>query len=452
MSNWKKLLKEETERSAKNIVLSNGVKNASVPLKEKSGERGGQGFFDKLKNFVLAKKPIAALLAVTACFLIVFPTVFALKNASAETTEIMLDINPSVLFITDKKGNVKSVKAANSDADVILSDEDILNELKGKPVSESVEIFIDNAARLGYIDLDSDENAVKITSAKDGKQTDEIVTATKKYFREKGVYSVVLKETVSVNSLAEKTGLSVSGERDFKSAAKNLPELYGERNVTDMEQAYDDYIVSGLYNLVKNKISNIVDGAALILRMKVVNFEIKLCTGGKDYWNAGNSLFARDLVEKMENLIAEYAEITGGKHVIKSAWDLDNVIFDYCELFGGIDNETNLKDYLKKTEEYLDSLTTDIVKSNESKFVAVLDKTDLDTMGYETLTRVPQSISEYRRDLCKVLSGLFVSREKEYKETYEKQRTPVSEEEYDKYYDKIIGNYGSLENFWKKIK
>ena len=31
MSNWKKLLKEETERSAKNIVLSDGVKNASVP-------------------------------------------------------------------------------------------------------------------------------------------------------------------------------------------------------------------------------------------------------------------------------------------------------------------------------------------------------------------------------------------------------------------------------------
>lgn len=451
MSNWKKLLKEETERSAKNIVLSDEVKNASVQVKQKS-EKNGQNIWDKLKNFALTKKPIAAALVVAVCFVIAFPTVFAVKNASAQTTEIMLEINPSALFITDKKGNVKSVKATNSDADVILSDEDILNDLKGKPVSESVEIFIDNAARLGYIDLDSDENAVKITSTKDGKQTDEIVTATKKYFREKGVYSIVLKETASVNSLAEKAGISASGERDFKSAAKNLPELYGERNVTDMEQAYDEYIVSGLYNLVKNKISNIVDGAALILRMKVVNFEIKICTGGKDYWNAGNSLFARDLVEKMENLIAEYAEITGGKHVIKSAWDLDNVISDYCELFGGISKETDLDEYLQKTTEYLDSLTTDIVKSNESKFVAVLDKTDLDTMGYESLTRVPQSISEYRRDLCKVLSGLFVSREKEYKETYEKQRTPVSEEEYDKYCDKIIGNYGSLENFWKKIK
>ena len=325
-----------------------------------------------------------------------------------------------------------------------------LGELRSRKVYDN---FVElNLGKDEAVSIDENDFDSPVTSAKDGKQTDEIVTATKKYFREKGVYSVVLKETVSVNSLAEKTGLSVSGERDFKSAAKNLPELYGERNVTDMEQAYDDYIVSGLYNLVKNKISNIVNGAALILRMKVVNFEIKLCTGGKDYWNAGNSLFARDLVEKMENLIAGYAEITGGKHVIKSAWDLDNVIFDYCELFGGISKETDLDEYLQKTTEYLDSLTTDIVKSNESKFVAVLDKTDLDTMGYETLTRVPQSISEYRRDLCKVLSGLFVSREKEYKETYEKQRTPVSEEEYDKYYDKIIGNYGSLENFWKKIK
>lgn len=451
MSNWKKLLKEETERSAKNIMLSDEVKNASVPAKHKN-EKNGQNIWDKLKNFVLTKKPIAAALAVAVCFVIAFPTVFAVKNASAKTTEIMLEINPSALFIADKNGKVKSVKATNSDADVILSDEDILNELTGKPVSESVEIFIDNAARLGYINLESDENAVRITSSKDNKETDEVVAAAKKYFLGKGVYSVVLKETISAKELSEMAGVSASGEKDFKSAVKSLPELYGERNVTDIEKAYDEYIVSGLYNIVKNKITSIVNGAALIIRMKVVNFEIKLFTGGKDYWTAEKGLLTHDLMEKMEKLIAEYAEITGGKYVIKSAWDLDNVIFDYCELFGGIDNETDPKDYRKKTAEYLDSLTTDIVKSNESKFVAVLDKTDLDTMGYESLTRVPESASEYRKGLSKVLSGLFVSREKEYKDTYNKERAPISEDEYEKYCDKIIGKYGSLENFWKKIK
>ena len=451
MSNWKKLLKEETERSAKNIVLSDEVKNASVPAKHKN-EKNGQNIWDKLKNFVLTKKPIAAALAVAVCFVIAFPTVFAVKNASAKTTEIMLEINPSALFIADKNGKVKSVKATNSDADVILSDEDILNELTGKPVSESVEIFIDNAARLGYINLESDENAVRITSSKDNKETDEVVAAAKKYFLGKGVYSVVLKETISAKELSEMAGVSASGEKDFKSAVKSLPELYGERNVTDIEKAYDEYIVSGLYNIVKNKITSIVHGAALIIRMKVVNSAIKGFTG-KDYWTAEKGL-THGLMEKMDNLIAEYAEITGGKYVITSAWDLDNVILDYCELFGfdEINKDADLEDYLKKTAEYLDSLTTDIVKSNESKFVAVLDKTDLDTMGYESLTRVPESASEYRKGLSKVLSGLFVSREKEYKDTYNKERAPISEDEYEKYCDKIIGKYGSLENFWKKIK
>lgn len=451
MSNWKKLLKEETERSARNIELSDEVKNASVVTKQKN-EKNKQNIFDKLKSFVPAKKPIAALLAVTACFLIVFPTVFAVKNASAKTTEIMLEINPSVLFITDKNGNVKGVKATDSDADVILSDEDIFNELTGKHVSESVEIFIDNAARLGYIDLDSDENAVKITSTENGEQIDEIVSAAKKYFLEKGVYSVVLKEITSVETLSEKTGVSASDEKDFKSAVKGLPELYGERNITDIEKAYNEYIVSGLYNLVKNKVSSIVDGAALIINMKVVNFEIKLLTGGKDYWSAESNILVRDPMKRMSELIAEYAKITGGKHVITSSWDLDVVLLDYCALFGGINKETDLNEYLQKTTEYLDSLTADTVKSNEYKFVAVLDKTDLDTMGYQSLTHIPESVSEYRKDLYKILSGLFVSMEKEYKDTYNKQRTPISEEEYDKYYDKIIENYGSLENFWEKIK
>ena len=83
MSNWKKLLKEETERSAKNIVLSGEVKNASVNVKQKS-EKNGQNIWDKLKNFVFTNKPIAAALAVAVCFIIAFPTVFAVKNASAE--------------------------------------------------------------------------------------------------------------------------------------------------------------------------------------------------------------------------------------------------------------------------------------------------------------------------------------------------------------------------------
>ncbi len=455
MSNWKKLLKEETERSAKNIVLSGEVKNASVNVKQKS-EKNGQNIWDKLKNFVFTNKPIAAALAVAVCFIIAFPTVFAVKNASAQTTEIVLEINPSALFIADKNGKVKSVKATNSDADVILSDDDILNELTGKTISESVAIFIDNAAKLGYIDLDSDENAVKITTAKDDKETDEIVAAAKKYFLEKGVYSVVLKETATAEELSEMAGVSASGEKDFKAAVKNLPELYGERNITDIEKAYDEYIVSGLYNLVKNKVSSIVKGAELIVRMKIQNVEIKFLSGGKDYWSAESNILLCEPMKRMGELIEEYATVTGGKHVIKSSWDLNNVFLDYYELFGGINKETDpddfLSDYLDRTIEYLDSLTTEVVKSNESKFVAVLDKTDLDTMGYESLTRVPESASEYRKDLSKVLSGLFVSREKEYKDTYNKERVPISEDEYEKYYDRIIENYGSLENFWKKIK
>ena len=462
MSSWKKLLKEETERSVKNLKLSDEVRNAPVSVREKKESiptktgiltriaASASSFFEKL----FQKRAVAAALACAVCLCVAVPSVFAIMNASnGEPCAVVLEINPEVLFLTDKKGKVTGVKSLNSDADVILADENAIDELEGKPLAESAEIFIDYALKLGFFDYESDENAIKFSAEKDLPFIEESVTAAENYFCRKGVYSVVLKDITSSETLSEKAGLTAAGDK-LGSSASNLSVLYGARDVSDLEKAYGDNVVAGLYDLVKNKLPNIVEAAKLLVRMQVKNLEIKALTF-KDYWAVKDedSIFPiTSLKEEMEKLIAEYSALTGGKREIVSAAGLKNALYAYYELFGEITEDTAIDDYITNIKSYFSSLTTDGFKNVDKMIVALLERTDVDTMGFESLTRVPETIKEYEKDLRKILSELNVSREKASRENYSASREQITAESYAEYKNRILADYGSFDNYWASVK
>lgn len=469
MSSWKKLLKEETERSVKNLKLSDEVRNTPVSVREKKESiptktgiltriaASVSSFFGKL----FQKRAVAAALACAVCLCVAIPSVFAIMNASnGEPCAVVLEINPEVLFLTDKKGKVTGVKSLNSDADVILADENAIDELEGKPLAESAEIFIDYALRLGFFDYESDENAIKFSAEKDLPFIEESVTAAENYFCRKGVYSVVLKDITSSETLSEKAGLTAAGDK-LGSSASNLSVLYGARDVSDLEKAYGDNVVAGLYDLVKNKLPNIVEAAKLLVRMQVKNLEIKALTF-KDYWSIKDedTIFpVTPLKEAMEELIAEYSALTGGKREIVSAAGLKNALYAYYELFGEVagdfaadDGEAAIEEYISNIKEYFSSLTTDGFKNVDKMIVALLERTDVDTMGFESLTRVPETIKEYEKDLRKILSELNVSREKASRENYSASREQITAESYAEYKNRILADYGSFDNYWASVK
>ncbi|MCI6734209.1 MAG: hypothetical protein MR437_03930 [Clostridiales bacterium] len=462
MSSWKKLLKEETERSVKNLKLSDEVRNAPVSVREKQETiptktgiltriaAGVSSFFGKL----FQKRAVAAALACAVCLCVAVPSVFAIINASkGEPCAVVLEINPGVLFLTDKKGNVTGVKSLNSDADVILADKNVIDELEGKPLAKSAEIFIDYALRLGFFDYESDENAIKFTAEKDLPFIEESVTAAENYFCEKGVYSAVIKDITSSETLSEKAGVTAAGNK-LGSSASNLSVLYGARDVSDLKKAYDDNVVVGLYDLVKNKLPNIVEAAKLLVCMQIKNLEIKALTF-KDYWSIkdeDSGLIVSALKKDMEELIAEYSARTGGKNEIVSSTGLSNAIYAYSELFGKVTEDTVIEDYITNIKEYFSSLTTGDFRNVDKMIVALLERTDVDTMGFESLTRVPETIKEYEKDLRKILSELYVLREKAGRENYSASREQISAESYAEYKNRILADYGSFDNYWASIK
>ncbi|MDD7165387.1 MAG: hypothetical protein PUI31_01720 [Clostridia bacterium] len=462
MSSWKKLLKEETERSVKNLKLSDEVRNAPVSVREKQETiptktgiltriaAGVSSFFGKL----FQKRAVAAALACAVCLCVAVPSVFAIINASkGEPCAVVLEINPGVLFLTDKKGNVTGVKSLNSDADVILADKNVIDELEGKPLAKSAEIFIDYALRLGFFDYESDENAIKFTAEKDLPFIEESVTAAENYFCEKGVYSAVIKDITSSETISEKAGVTAAGNK-LGSSASNLSVLYGARDVSDLKKAYDDNVVVGLYDLVKNKLPNIVEAAKRLVRMQIKNLKIMILTS-KDYWSIkdeDSGLIVSALKKDMEELIADYSDLTGGKNEIVSSTGLSNAIYAYSELFGKVTEDTVIEDYITNIKEYFSSLTTDDFRNVDKMIVALLERTDVDTMGFESLTRVPETIKEYEKDLRKILSELYVLREKAGRENYSASREQISAESYAEYKNRILAEYGSFDNYWASIK
>lgn len=469
MSSWKKLLKEETERSVKNLKLSDEVRNAPVSVREKQETiptktgiltriaAGVSSFFGKL----FQKRAVAAALACAVCLCVAVPSVFAIINVSkGEPCAVVLEINPGVLFLTDKKGNVTGVKSLNSDADVILADKNVIDELEGKPLAKSAEIFIDYALRLGFFDYESDENAIKFTAEKDLPFIEESVTAAENYFCEKGVYSAVIKDITSSETLSEKAGVTAAGNK-LGSSASNLSVLYGSRDVSDLKKAYDDNVVVGLYDLVKNKLPNIVEAATLLVGMQVKNLEIKFWTT-KDYWSIkddDNTIIVTALKKDMEKLIAKYATLTGGKREIVSDAGLKNALYAYYKLFGEVagdltpeNGEAAIENYISDIKKYFSSLTTDDFRNVDKMIVALLERTDVDTMGFESLTRVPETIKEYEKDLRKILSELYVLREKAGRENYSASREQISAESYAEYKNRILADYGSFDNYWASIK
>ncbi len=91
-------------------------------------------------------------------------------NVTDLTGYVAVDINPSVEFFTDAKGKVASVRAANEDAEVLLSD----LELEGMPIEEAVEIVTEEAEQSGYI---TEENTdVSVTVGAETEEAEEELT------------------------------------------------------------------------------------------------------------------------------------------------------------------------------------------------------------------------------------------------------------------------------------
>ena len=116
-----------------------------------------------------------------------------------------LEINPRAVFTVNEEGTVTAVVAGNTEADVILSSKNRKDTMEGKPIADAMESFVDYAARLGYLDLESGD-AIRLSVCDEEGKEQAVHNRLTAYFRKKGLYVAVLTERVSAQRFCERIG------------------------------------------------------------------------------------------------------------------------------------------------------------------------------------------------------------------------------------------------------
>ncbi len=454
MKSWKKQLNDELGLLVP--PLSEKVKKTPIRASENAEANTSKVNAKTKKRLGFYSIFATAMASLVFIFLGVFG-VFG-GQPSADGYVFTLEINPAVVFLTDSEGVVKSVKALNEDADVVLSDQAELNKMLDCRVQDAVVVYVDNATKLGFLDISKQENAIRISSNTDSddKLFKGITDSAENYFRQKGVFAVVVKNSVTLTELGERIGLKNSQDikdlQDLTDKVNALSTLY-KQNVNEdatpeaVKDFYDGYVLNDFMQLVKNHLSNnvalIVESKQMLLEISDLYYQISVKSPSiiiKDYWllaKQDQTKFDSELVElmnKMSNALNSYK--TKFNKEISNVTDLQSAL-GFCALFSA-----------ESLENFINGFSLDEFTLNKESLVGILKNIGLDVGSFEKLLKVPQTVSEYLEQAKVVSEKLREFRLNEYGKIYEQNRAEISQKEYQSYVNDIISKYGSLDEYW----
>lgn len=460
MKSWKKRLNAEFDSATP--PLDKTIENAPVPARADDVQRQGD---------VIAKRKLGFTAIAAGCMALLIALVFAIsyiagafnkKPTVPDSLVFTLEINPAVSFITGGDGNVVSVNALNDDADVILSDDKILNELLNANVKTAAITFADYAAKLGYLNVSATKNAVRLSCSDETNENTitEITDGLRDYFKDKGIYAVVIENVVSASALGEIIGTeNISTLAELSETVKNLSVRYGEREINgatadELKTLYEKTVLDdNFYERLKDELSlsmqKITDCATELTNFAALKISIYTHSdnpkGGLlnlkplDYWEIKEK-YADDystFTEDFANLMRQADEIVEN-YKTNFGVTLDNNLFD--SITKALP-ETDLTSWLSPAPEDL--------KEKAETYITILKAVGIDTNAFESLLKVPATAQEYADKLKISLSQTFNEKSESNKAIYEEQRKVLTEEDYDKFVSNILSEYGSLENFWK---
>ena len=403
---------------------------------------------------------VAAVLVIAIALAVIIPGVFGGGEDVTPTYSagyLRMDINPSVEIVYDSNNKVTAVKSANSDADVLLSDE-LRAQLKGMPVDQAAATIADEAGKLGYIEPE-EQDALKITVvAGTDKQSEEVASkataAIENTFMERGIFVAVLSVKENADWLAEQYG-TVSG--DLKQAvngvaekADNYFQQLAKKNQNGLEALrlyYEKEVFEYLKDLLEAECAKISRTRVILHEIKSINDDISEYTGlgwFGGYWETvNNEKWQSDpaMVEKferMESALKKLYDLREDDITFSSSMGLDTVVGLYDEFV----NEDWISGLGNATLDELKGKLDDIVNALESLNVQITSAIR------DAVAFVPSTVEDFLDGTENVINGMRAELSDIYYEYYSEDREEYSREDYDDFYLAIVNEYGSLEAYW----
>lgn len=403
---------------------------------------------------------VAAVLVIAIALAVIIPGIFGGGEDVTPTYSagyLRMDINPSVEIVYDSNNKVTAVKSANSDADVLLSDE-LRAQLKGMPVDQAAATIADEAGKLGYIEPE-EQDALKITVvAGTDKQSEEVASkataAIENTFMERGIFVAVLAVRENADWLAEQYG-TVSG--DLKQAVNGVAEKadnyfrqLAEKNQNGLEalrQYYEKEVFEYLKDLLEAECAKISRTRVILHEIKSINDDISEYTGlgwfggywetvNDEKWQSDPAMVEK--FERMESALKKLYDLREDDITFSSSMGLDTVVGLYDEFV----NEDWISGLGNATLDELKGKLDDIVNALESLNV------EITSAIRDAIAFVPATVEDFIDGTENVINGMRAELSDIYYEYYSEDREEYSREDYDDFYLAIVNEYGSLEAYW----
>lgn len=457
MKSFKKRLKDEFDNYSP--ALKKEILDAPICVDGKSDVYQGDGTIAKSRKTIYIS--IVAFLLIASLTLMYAFGVFSGKG-KVNKFAFTLEINPAVSFITDEDGVVTEVKALNEDADVILCSDSVMQEIKNTSLESAIVVYTDYAVQLGYIDVNSSENAVRFSYLE--QEITEIkqkaVDGLEKYFKDKGILSVVVEEELDVESFAKRNGIDVKEDvKQIVEQLEKLPNYFRSREVdngsaSDIKTLYEEkviatYVLEMVKEQLLNNVDNITKNVQKLAQIKQLQFEIIFHKDNplfipSDYWTVienYNGQYTEEfgkLINDMQRMLNEYSQEYG---VMIQSLDELNDAWNMYSVFDGVD-----------VAEILYSLSAEDFIGSKEQFIDMLENVGYNVNVISELIKTPETAEEYMEKFKIMLNKEHDLKKQENKDIYEQEREKISDEKYLENKNSIKEIYGSLSGYFEQIK
>ena len=380
--------------------------------------------------------------ALAACVLIAVAVIFGYtppENDSFTVSAVTVEINPGVTFATDENGLISNIIALNADADVLLSGGELKEILIGKPMNNALTLWVEYAARAGFIDLDQPD-VIRISATGDCKKEWLSLSASEieAFFDSHNIGTLVISELIDVESFSERFGIdNIDGEDSLSLWINNSVGSFTEREAQllsgdELESIYRDRFVDKIFkDEITSSINSYVSDILYIneLNLGIVNAAFTDYFGMKEN---GIPIYAPDkeeaarLASEMEAALSRFADSYG--KVISSSAELAEVSMDPAAI---------LSDFLLMWGNSITDAINMIEENGISVGAAIRDLIDAAPRDMESFTAAAREA--YSINLDAMLNAN--------KSSYEKEREDV---DIAKIEEAVIREYGSLSAFFEE--
>lgn len=273
---------------------------------------------------------------------------------------VKISVNPEVELALNKDNEVVEVIALNADADVLISDLNVI----GLPVEKATEIIIDSTIDTGYVNEYSEANAIVITTLNDDETVrveleNNVVKNLNNHLSAKKIYAILVAKNLDVNLQAEALAYGISnGKMLLIEEAYALDPTLAKAELVDMS-------IKEIQEIIKENVK---------IRHETLKQEHKLL---KEQWKAEkevlretNKANIQQIKDDFKDQIADYASMTkeDQKEAIKKALEIK-------------------KEALKKSIEQL-----------KEEIKVDLDEADYPVAKEKVIERIRELIEERRND------------------------------------------------------